>query len=43
MKTKTTKKTEKKVLFVRVMCIFLAVLMGGGSLATLLYYILGGY
>lgn len=42
MKT-TKKKTEKKVWMVRAMCVFLAILMGGGSLATLLYYIFGGY
>ena len=42
MKT-TKKKTDKKVWLVRVMCIFLAILMAGGSIATLLYYLLGGY
>ena len=43
MKTNKTKKTEKKVVFVRIMCVFLAILMAGGSIATLLYYMLGGY
>lgn len=37
------KKSEAKVLMVRIVCIFLCVLMAGGSLATLLYYMLGGY
>lgn len=37
------KKKDAKVMMVRVMCIFLCILMGGGSLATLLYYIFGGY
>ena len=41
MKT-TKKKTDKKVWLVRIMCIILAILMGGGSVATLLYYIIGG-
>ena len=37
------KKTDKRVWMVRVMCIFLAILMAGGSIFTLIYYILGGY
>lgn len=37
------KKTDKRTFMVRVMCIFLAVLMAGGSIFTLIYYILGGY
>lgn len=37
------KKTDKRTLLVRGMCIFLAVLMAGGSIFTLIYYILGGY
>ena len=41
MKT-TKKKTDKTVWLVRFMYIILAILMGGGSVATLLYYIIGG-
>ncbi len=37
------KKTDKRTFWVRVMCIFLAILMAGGSIFTLIYYILGGY
>ncbi len=37
------KKADKKTLLVRAMCVFLAILMTGGSIFTLIYYILGGY
>ena len=37
------KKTDKKTLLVRAMCVFLAILMAGGSIFTLIYYSLGGY
>lgn len=37
------KKTDKRTLMVRALCVFLAILMAGGSILTLIYYILGGY
>lgn len=34
---------EKKKTAVRVMCLILCVLLAGGSIVTLLMYLLGGY
>lgn len=40
---KKSKKAMGSQLFVRVMCIFLCVLLAGGSIVSVLLYLTGGY
>ena len=37
---KNNKKTDKKTLLVRILCIALCVLLGGGSIVSILLYML---